>query len=224
MKEINHDIEERTVVAPMNTELKMPLTAALQHIADKLGLCEGETIQIDCYLDEARELQAIVNRWEGATLWDNAPGADAEKEIDDYRFECLLDLLKEHDLCIQFIDTYPCVSGDNNMRVLVSERKTAEERLEACKGTLGMILARKALAQSAVWPRTAQAAPGGSERSVTTTPDRNALARPLHGPASSGFEALPDQPKAELGDLAPVCVGGRPAVMESAQSMISSGK
>ena len=132
-------------VITRNSPLEMTMVAAIHYIGDKLGLPEGDTIQLDFFGDEGRELQAIVNRWEGSTRWDFPASDESEKEIENDQFKCLLGLLKAHNLCIQFTDTYPCVVGNGNFRALISAIKTTQERLHRCEGTIGTVFARKAL-------------------------------------------------------------------------------
>jgi hypothetical protein len=145
-----------------NEPLQMTLVAALDYLADNLGLPEGEIISLNFFRREGRELQAIaLEEFEGMVAFKAPidPNEDFE-HIKSPQFVRLFELLHEHGLSLQFIDSYPMLDGWDNFRALILSRKTAQDALHRVEGTLGMVPATKACLQSDATPLRRNGAAG----------------------------------------------------------------
>jgi hypothetical protein len=120
--------------------MKFTLVAAIHYLIDH-QLAPHEIINLDCWADEGYRLRDLAQRWEGFTKLE-----EPFEGIENRQFDVLFPLLAEHDLCLQFIDSYPVVDDWRNLRVMIMHRQTLQEALGNIDRCPSPFLARQAIA------------------------------------------------------------------------------
>jgi len=148
--------------------MKFTLVAAIRYLSDyELG--PDEVLTLDPWSQEGYDLLIqLRDLMEGALIWTDNPSnggllkLDYLGSVENHQFRCLLAEVARQNLCLQFVGTYPCIDGDDNLQVFITPRKIAHDVLDTAK------------------------------RHTSPDFPRMAIARPLQGPNSAGSKPRPN--------------------------------